>query len=115
MWVDGEKIKSLPPAGESLVKTGADDPIEPLYGKSYLPRKFKTAFALPEDNCTDIHANDLGYLGIVKEGCLAGYNVLVGGGLGTTNRVQHRLDGQNAGQDLGREHENNRLYARCAP
>ena len=44
----------------------ADDPVEPIYGKTYLPRKFKTAFALPEDNCTDIHANDLGFLGIVR-------------------------------------------------
>ena len=70
------------------VKTAADDPVEPLYGKTYLPRKFKTAFALPEDNCTDIHANDLGYLAIVKGGELEGYNVLVGGGLGTTPSAQ---------------------------
>ena len=32
-----------------------DDPVEPIYGKAYLPRKFKTAFALPEDNCTDVY------------------------------------------------------------
>ena len=88
IWVDGEKIESLPQAGESLVPAAADDPVEPLYGKTYLPRKFKTAFALPEDNCTDIHANDLGYLGIVKDGELVGYNVLVGGGLGTTPSAQ---------------------------
>jgi sulfite reductase (ferredoxin) len=88
IWVDGEKIESLPPAGESLVPAAADDPVEPLYGKAYLPRKFKTAFALPEDNCTDIHANDLGFLGIVKDGELEGYNVLVGGGLGTTPSAQ---------------------------
>ena len=62
IWVDGEKIESLPPAGEPLVTRPADDPVEPIYGKAYLPRKFKTAFALPEDNCTDIHANDLGFL-----------------------------------------------------
>ncbi len=70
------------------MKTTADDSVEPLYGKTYLPRKFKTAFALPEDNCTDIHANDLGFLAIVREGELAGYNVLVGGGLGTTPSAQ---------------------------
>ena len=69
-------------------KTADDDPVEPLYGKTYLPRKFKTAFALPEDNCTDIHANDLGFLGIVEDGELGGYNVLVGGGLGTTPSAQ---------------------------
>jgi sulfite reductase (ferredoxin) len=88
IWVDGEKIESLPPAGASLVPAAADDPVEPLYGKTYLPRKFKTAFALPEDNCTDIHANDLGFLGVVKDGELRGYNVLVGGGLGTTPSAQ---------------------------
>ena len=68
--------------------TAGDDPVEPIYGKTYLPRKFKTAFALPEDNCTDIHANDLGFLAIVEDGRLAGYNVLVGGGLGTTPSAQ---------------------------
>jgi sulfite reductase (ferredoxin) len=86
IWLDGEKVDNplLPEAGPVLVPTPGDDPSEPIYGKTYLPRKFKTAFALPEDNCTDIHANDLGYLAIVEDGTLVGYNVLVGGGLGTT-------------------------------
>ena len=88
IWLDGEKIETLPPAGEIQVPTSGDDPVEPIYGKTYLPRKFKTAFALPEDNCTDIHANDLGYLAIVEDGELVGYNVLVGGGLGTTPSAQ---------------------------
>ncbi len=88
IWVGGEKIESLPPAGEPLLQTPGDDPVEPIYGKAYLPRKFKTAFGLPEDNCTDIHANDLAFLGIVQDGRLVGYNVLVGGGLGTTPSAQ---------------------------
>jgi sulfite reductase (ferredoxin) len=88
IWLDGEKIETLPPAGPIEVPTAGDDPVEPIYGKTYLPRKFKTAFSLPEDNCTDIHANDLGYLGIVEDGKLVGYNVLVGGGLGTTPSAQ---------------------------
>ena len=85
IWLDGEKIANplLPEPGPSLAPS-TDDPVEPIYGKTYLPRKFKAAFALPEDNCTDIHANDLGYLAIVEGGSLVGYNVLVGGGLGTT-------------------------------
>jgi sulfite reductase (ferredoxin) len=70
------------------VPTSGDDPIEPIYGKAYLPRKFKTAFALPEDNCTDVHAIDLGFLAVVEGGKLVGYNVLVGGGLGTTPSAQ---------------------------
>jgi sulfite reductase (ferredoxin) len=88
IWLDGEKIESLPPAADPLVHTPAEDPVEPLYGKTYLPRKFKSAFALPEDNCTDIHANDLGFLAVVEAGRLVGYNILVGGGLGTTPSAQ---------------------------
>jgi len=88
IWLDGEKIETLPPAGPSLLPAAADDSVEPLYGKTYLPRKFKTAFAFPEDNCTDIHANDLGFLAIVEGGQIVGYNVLVGGGLGTTPSAQ---------------------------
>ena len=88
IWLDGEKIESLPPDASIEVPTPGDDPVEPIYGKTYLPRKFKTAFALPEDNCTDIHANDLGFLGVVVDGRLAGYNVLAGGGLGTTPSAQ---------------------------
>ncbi len=74
----------MPKAGPILVPTPGDDAVEPIYGKAYLPRKFKTAFAFPDDNCTDIHANDLGFLAIVEGGSIVGYNVLVGGGLGTT-------------------------------
>ena len=84
IWVDGEKIETLPPAAPPLLPQPGDDPVEPILGKSYLPRKFKTAFAFPDDNCTDVHANDLGFLAIVEGDKIVGYNVLVGGGLGTT-------------------------------
>lgn len=84
IWLDGEKIDSLPPAGPPLLSQPGDDPTEPILGKSYLPRKFKTAFAFPEDNCTDVHANDLGFLAAVEDGQIVGYNVMVGGGLGTS-------------------------------
>ena len=57
---------------------------EPVYGARYLPRKFKTGVALPEDNCVDILTYDLGLLGIVEKGQLVGYNVCVGGGQGVT-------------------------------
>ncbi len=58
---------------------------ESLYGKTYLPRKFKTGLALPEDNCIDVYAQDLGLLAVVEGGVIAGYNVLVGGGMGMTH------------------------------
>jgi len=75
-----------PDTGEkSLVGGGSEGKeIEPIYGPTYLPRKFKTAFALPEDNCTDVYANDLGLLAVHEQGKILGYNVLAGGGMGVT-------------------------------
>ncbi len=74
---------------EQLVAGGppAED-VEPIYGPTYLPRKFKTAIGLPADNCVDLYANDLGLLAIVEGGGsgerIIGFNVLVGGGMGVT-------------------------------
>jgi sulfite reductase (ferredoxin) len=75
IWLDGKPVTE--PSAEP-------DP-EPLYGKVYLPRKFKTGLALPEDNCIDVYAQDLGLLAIVEGGSIAGYNALVGGGMGMTH------------------------------
>jgi sulfite reductase (ferredoxin) len=75
IWLNGK------PLGE---QSGEAD-IEPLYGKTYLPRKFKTGLALPEDNCVDIYAQDLGLLAVCAGEAIAGYNVLVGGGMGMTH------------------------------
>ncbi|GAB6167049.1 NADPH-dependent assimilatory sulfite reductase hemoprotein subunit [Thermostilla marina] len=58
--------------------------IEPLYGPQYLPRKFKVAFALPDDNCTDVFTNDVGYVADVQDGEIVGFHVFVGGGMGVT-------------------------------
>jgi sulfite reductase (ferredoxin) len=55
---------------------------EPIYGPTYLPRKFKTGIGLPGDNCIDIYANDLGFMAICEDFKIIGYNVLVGGGMG---------------------------------
>src|SRR5262249_26242477 len=63
--------------------SGRDD--EPIYGKTYLPRKFKIGFGLPDDNCIDVFAQDLGLLAHVEGGRVAGYDVLVGGGMGKTH------------------------------
>lgn len=58
--------------------------VEPIYGKVYLPRKFKMAIALPDDNCTDVYTQDVGLIAVVRDGRLAGFNVLAGGGQGVT-------------------------------
>ena len=75
-----------PDTGEKTLAggTSGEKDVEPIYGPTYLPRKFKTAFALPEDNCTDIYANDLGFLVVHENGKILGYNVLAGGGMGVT-------------------------------
>jgi sulfite reductase (NADPH) hemoprotein beta-component len=74
IWLDGEKLR---PENED---PAAD--IEPIYGRTYLPRKFKSAFVVPPRNDTDIYAQDLGFIAIVRGGRLLGYNVTVGGGMG---------------------------------
>lgn len=57
---------------------------EPLYGPTYLPRKFKVAVGLPGDNCVDLLSQDVGLLAICEDFNIVGYNVLVGGGMGMT-------------------------------
>jgi sulfite reductase (ferredoxin) len=79
----GEKTLAGGTSGDKDISPDAND-VEPIYGRTYLPRKFKTAFALPEDNCVDVYANDLGFLTIHEHGKILGYNVLAGGGMGVT-------------------------------
>ena len=55
---------------------------DPLYGKTYLPRKFKTAFAVPPLNDVDLFTNCLGFVAIAEGNQVTGYNLTVGGGLG---------------------------------
>ncbi len=75
LWLNGERQT---PSLDAEVA-------EPIYGKLYLPRKFKTGFALPHDNCIDIYAQCLGFLAIEEKGRVIGYNLLAGGGMGMTN------------------------------
>lgn len=76
IWLNGDPVKFDGVAPEVA---------EPIYGKTYLPRKFKVAFALPHDNCTDILAQCLGFLAITENGKPVGYNLYAGGGQGQTN------------------------------
>jgi len=75
IWLDGERI-----AG------GEGEVVEPIYGKTYLPRKFKVVVAVPPSNDVDVFAHDLGYIAIADDkGGIAGWNVTVGGGMGMTH------------------------------
>jgi len=71
IWLDGEKVEG----GE----------VEPIYGPTYLPRKFKAAIAVPPLNDVDLYSNDLGFIAIIEDGVLRGFNLAVGGGLGSTH------------------------------
>jgi len=75
IWLNGERVEPGVPDAQP----------DPIYGERYLPRKFKTAIAFPDDNCTDVYSNDLGFLAIPDGDRIAGFNVLVGGGLGMTH------------------------------
>ncbi|MDY3551685.1 NADPH-dependent assimilatory sulfite reductase hemoprotein subunit [Gemmata sp. JC717] len=77
LWLNGEKVPD--PVAVPVEEA------EPVYGAVYLPRKFKTAFALPEDNCTDLLAHCLGFQAVVEGGQPVGYNLFAGGGQGQTN------------------------------
>lgn len=70
IWLDGEKVET------------SEAEVEPIYGKTYLPRKFKISFAIPPSNDVDVNANCLSFVATVEDGKVAGYNVLVGGGMG---------------------------------
>lgn len=75
LWLDDEKVYD----GEKL----ATDEVEPIYGKTYLPRKFKIAVAYPGDNCVDVYTQDIGLIAIAgDQDALLGFNVVVGGGMG---------------------------------
>ena len=76
IWLDKEKITKDP------------EQEEPLYGKTYLPRKFKTVVAVPPSNDVDIFAHDLGYIAIIEDDKLVGFNVTVGGGMGMSHNKE---------------------------
>jgi len=71
---------------KKLVAGEALKDFEPLYGPMYLPRKLKIAIAIPPTNDVDVYAHDIGFITIVNEhGDLAGFNMMVGGGMGITH------------------------------
>ena len=77
IWIDGVQLNLEGEENKGFV--------DPLYGKSYLPRKFKIAFAIPPVNDIDLFTNCLGFIAIIEDENLVGYNVAVGGGLGRSH------------------------------
>ena len=80
IWLKDDNDKQTQVGGDALVD------YEPLYGPTYLPRKFKITIAIPPHNDTDVYAHDIGLIAIKgSTGRLEGFNVLVGGGMGVTH------------------------------
>jgi sulfite reductase (NADPH) hemoprotein beta-component len=77
IWIDGEQLKLDDAENKNFV--------DPLYGKTYLPRKFKIAFVIPPVNDLDVYTNCLGLIAIVENDQLIGYNLCVGGGMGRSH------------------------------
>ncbi len=82
IWLDEQRVAG----GDSEAESAPD----PIYGKSYLPRKFKIAFVVPPVNDVDVYTQDLGFIAIVQPDAhgveeLIGYNVSVGGGMGASH------------------------------
>jgi sulfite reductase (NADPH) hemoprotein beta-component len=77
IWIDGVQLKLDDPANKNFA--------DPLYGKTYLPRKFKIAFVIPPVNDLDVFTNCLGFIAVVENDKLVGYNVAVGGGMGRSH------------------------------
>ena len=73
IFVDGEPV------------VGGEQEDEPILGRTYLPRKFKIAIAVPPQNDVDVFAHDIGFIAIVEGGAIVGYDVAVGGGMGMTH------------------------------
>ncbi|TYR81477.1 assimilatory sulfite reductase (NADPH) hemoprotein subunit [Priestia megaterium] len=76
LWLDEEKVISTPEV---------DEEIEPMYGRLYLPRKFKIGIAVPASNDIDVFSQDLGFIAVVEDNKLVGFNVAIGGGMGMTH------------------------------
>ncbi|RLN52299.1 hypothetical protein BBJ29_002365 [Phytophthora kernoviae] len=70
---------------KKMVAGGEVKDFEPMYGEAYLPRKFKIAIAIPPANDVDVFANCLGFIAILEDDKLVGFNVSVGGGMGMTH------------------------------
>ncbi|OAH57621.1 MULTISPECIES: assimilatory sulfite reductase (NADPH) hemoprotein subunit [Bacillaceae] len=75
IWLDEEKVVGTPEVEE----------VEPMYGPLYLPRKFKIGIAVPPSNDIDVFSQDLGFIAVVEDGKLVGFNIAIGGGMGMSH------------------------------
>ncbi len=87
LWLDDEKATVNADGTVSISLNGNVKPVdEPLYGPTYLPRKFKIGIATDFDNSVDVYTQDVGVIAATENGAIVGFEVLVGGGLGYSHR-----------------------------
>ncbi|MFA9558286.1 assimilatory sulfite reductase (NADPH) hemoprotein subunit [Evansella sp. AB-rgal1] len=79
IWLDEEQVAGTPQVDPN------EHEAEPMYGALYLPRKFKIGVAIPPSNDVDIYSQDLGFIAVVENDKLVGFNVAIGGGLGMSH------------------------------
>lgn len=85
LWINDEKVKTRED-GTYEIAAPTETVEDPIYGKTYLPRKFKIGIATDFDNSIDVYTQDVGIIAVTENGAIIGYDVLVGGGLGYTHR-----------------------------
>merc|ERR1719183_380052 len=104
LWLDGKPAKETEYWQHDIQQFNLDEvrkedrgngiitghPVEPLYGRTYLPKKFKIAFTVPGDNSVDLYINDIGCVVIMEPDgkTLKGFNIVVGGGMGRTHKKE---------------------------
>lgn len=94
IWLDGQKVDGNAQCpvcvGDTAKNAGQE---EPFYGGSYLPRKFKVGIGLADDNAVDIFTQDAALIAIPDEtgAKIQAVNVLAGGGLGMTHRIEETI------------------------
>ncbi|MBM7071332.1 assimilatory sulfite reductase (NADPH) hemoprotein subunit [Shewanella sp. 202IG2-18] len=71
--------------GDEKLVSAEEETVEPVYGNTYLPRKFKMAVAVPPENDVDAYTNDLAFIAVAEQGKLVGFNLVAGGGMGSTH------------------------------
>ncbi len=87
LWLDDEKATFNEDGTVAISLNGDTKSVdEPLYGPTYLPRKFKIGIATDFDNSVDAYTQDIGLIATTENGAIVGYEVLVGGGLGYSHR-----------------------------
>merc|ERR1719327_2465624 len=104
LWLDGKDAKETEYWQQDIQEFNLDEvrkedrgngiitghPVEPLYGRTYLPKKFKIAITVPGDNSVDLYINDIGCVVVMEPDGqeLKGFNIVVGGGMGRTHRKE---------------------------